>query len=173
MEICVDGVNGSGKTQLAEFLSLHYNLPIFHPGPKPKSNAIAFNDCCEQYAKTNVIFDRLTCVTRVVYGDDNENPKGLGKYHIEDMDYFVNMMILKRTIFIHTVGRGDAITKPYYTDFHAKEIVKIHEELRRRYLERFKKIPHFEYDFNVHSTDEVLEYVKVCREKPGCFSKAL
>lgn len=161
MIIILEGVNGSGKSTLAKYLSEKLNFPVMHPGPKPATNEIAISQCVEQILQPdNVIMDRSTVISRPVYGDDNECVEGLGIEHLKSLSNFLGYMVASPYfVFVHTIGRGEHQLKDYYTDHHIQSITDKHEDLRTRYKAIFSKIPHLEYDFEIHTCEEVLNWV--------------
>lgn len=158
MIIIVEGVNASGKSSLTRVLSAIYDMKIVHAGPKPITDEIAIVNCEEQFQLDNVILDRATCISRPVYGDNNENYYSFSENHKKSLDWYLRQMA-KKSVFIHTTGKGKHELKDYYTPFHIEQITKNREVLAGRYKEIFKKVDHFEYNFDVDDLRKLLEYI--------------
>ena len=160
MKIILEGVNGCGKSMLSLALQEKYDLEIRHPGPRPTSNSAAINDCKEQLKLKSVILDRVTPISRLTY-EDLDNMKTA---HYNELMRYLSLM-KKECIFIHCTGEGNHALKDYYTESHIKRITRDHNFIKNRYFELFKKIKHFEYDFNQNSLEEVYEYIEDCQRK--------
>lgn len=167
--IVLEGVNACGKSTLSKYLSEKLELPVRHPGPRPKSNEIALGDCLRQYMETErVIFDRLTCTTRLAY----ENRYELNIIHAHMLDRYLSHM-QPSCIFIHLTGTGEHIIKDYYTKTHIERVTRDRDLIRSRYFDIFGGIDHFEYDFEVHKPEEVLAYVEACEVQRRSLSGSL
>jgi len=159
MKIIVEGANGTGKSTLCLYLSSELNLPVIWAGPKPDNDEIAIIQCQRLNITKLGIFDRATCISRPVYGDNNEDVNGLSDHHLYTLNRYVQLLIKNDVIFIHCVGNGDHEIKNYYTPFHLQHITKYRAAIRMRYIGIFEDISHFEYDFAVQSNREVLECI--------------
>lgn len=132
MIILIEGVNGSGKSTLAKELSRIFDFKIVHAGPKPKTDEIAISNCQEQLEMDEIILDRATCISRPVYGDDNEDYYGLCEGHLKELGSYLAKMA-EKSVIIHTVGKGEHVMKDYYTALHIQEITKNRHTLAKRY----------------------------------------
>lgn len=159
MRIIVEGVNASGKSTLCNALSKKFGLDVVHAGPKPKTDTIAIRNCFEQHQMRDVIFDRVTCVSRQIYGDNKEQVSGLSARHIAEMNKFVGALV-PTSIFILTTGKGKHIIKDYYSALHIQEITKNRYDIKKRYSELFEGIPHIEYDFREHSIKDIINLIE-------------
>lgn len=155
MKIVLEGVNGCGKSTLAKYLSDHFNLKVFHPGPRPVNDEAAVLDTLSQLITRKGIFDRVTPISRLAYeGVDN-----LSENHVEYLNTFLNVM-KKQFIFIYLIGEGEHILKPYYTDDHILDIRQNRKIIKKRYSEIFENIPHLKYDFRNQDPKDVIKYIE-------------
>ena len=73
MIIILEGADNSGKSTLAKKLSQALKIDVVHPGGPPKNIIEVIARCEEQSAvfdlstDVNVIFDRVTCISDLIY----------------------------------------------------------------------------------------------------------
>lgn len=106
MLIILEGVDGSGKTTLANELSNTYNIPIVkfsYPKTKKDKTQMFYNYIKLMYENNfNLILDR-SWVSELVYGDIMRNECVLNDMEIGILNYLVN--IHKGTLIYCDIGK--------------------------------------------------------------------
>lgn len=152
--IILVGANGSGKSTLGAKLSADLDLPYKHAGASPGDTAKAFDACLTQASllESGIVLDRATPICRQVY----EVP--LSESEILFLKLFANHMS-KRSIIIHCVGQGKFSRKEYYPEGHYEEIVRSQEQIRTRYFEVLKDVPHILYNWQTDRYCDLVEFL--------------
>ena len=154
MKIVLEGMDASGKSTLSEFLSVNLNLPIIHPGGPPSDDHDALMGCIKQALQNDCIYDRVTCISRQAYQLDRS------QHHYEVLNIYLKEMVSNDAVFIFCVGKGPHEVKDRDSEELMNHISENYDTIVSRYEDIFKRVPHFRFDFNVNSNEEVLRWIK-------------
>jgi hypothetical protein len=140
--IIVCGMNGSGKTVLAEELAKHFNKPYYHSGLGPNSSLELLSCLNEQIAMINsgVILDRTTLFSEQVYG----NNKIINNMFLDNLARELS----DKYILIYCNHIGEIILKDKYSESHKVQLIRDNILLRERYNEvmAFHNVIYYDYD---------------------------
>lgn len=154
--IIVCGMDGSGKTHLAEQLRDYYQLPIHWAGPPAKDDTHALQ-CSLSQLELMVdgprIFDRVTPISRQCYQFDCSSS------HKQILNSFLSVMLHKAiliwcnpTNLVHKPGEHDS-------DDHLKFLSENHDTLCFNYVKIMSQRPHIEYNFQADSFESLVEQI--------------
>jgi thymidylate kinase len=151
MKIVIEGYDSTGKSTLAKALAERLGLEVLEAGPKPESEAAAIADALYQLNAKGVINCRITPLSNLAYQTNISPGTRLQLWRV------VSDYIRCGTIFIHCTSESGAHDiKDYDTTEHLDYIEKNKDAIRVRYEALFSLIPHFTYDMNTDSMEDMV-----------------
>lgn len=155
-KIVVEGFDNSGKSTLIKELAKEFKLNVHWAGGPPKDHCTAIKNATDQCAMTDVIHDRITPISRLAY----EKP-GYVCVEIQFLIKILEQFITDSDAFIYCVGEGgDHQLSECDTGEHLEAIKTNEDEIREKYDVIFDKVPHFKYDWRIHSVQNVIDYIR-------------
>lgn len=175
--IIIEGSDNSGKSTLAQELSLMLNMPLHHSGGPPRNadeillrqqNVITSLENCERK-----IFDRVPVITDMVYGIPL---RGGSPFELDHPSYIQNLrdnlkfpIIYCRPptrVLLNIMGRDQSHKQSYKTEEHLKALHKNLPQVINRYDMLIGNYPHVTYDYTWHgSTITRTQLVSLIREQ--------
>ena len=160
MKIVVEGYDSTGKSTLVDILAKKLHLAKNTAGGPPPSSTIALIDSQYQLYSDNIVWDRITPISRMAYEPLNKN-------NIEEWREYkliIAEMIRQKTIFIWSNHVFDIhILKEHDTKEHIKYITDNKKIILKRYEEIFSIIPHhLVYNAAACTPEYILCQIKMC-----------
>jgi len=153
MKIVVEGYDGTGKSTLVDSLAKKFHLSKDTAGGPPPSSTIALIDSQYQLYSDNIVWDRITPISRMAY----EEYRIENKSEWEEYKLILAELIRQKTIFIWCNHVFDVhILKEHDTPEHIEYITKNKAQILKRYEEIFSIIP---YHIVYNAKSCTLEYV--------------
>ena len=171
MIIILEGPDNAGKSSLAKRLSCDLHVEVIHPGGPPKNIVEAIARCFEQErtfeigTQLNIIFDRVTCISDMIY-------RGIPEYHNvfglfqDQIRYRKNIVVIYCRPSIERLRNfDDHVTKDHEDESvvqHAKDNV---ERIIFEYdnvMLRLESDPHVDFQrYNFEQDDDSEEYMQL------------
>lgn len=155
MNIVLEGFDGSGKSTLAEVLAKEFQLEYFWASGPAKNHAGAI-DCCEEQIKLkNCVIDRVTCISAWAYMN-----RYISVQLVMRFIQYQKEMENKGFLFVYCTTEGQfTADKEFDNGDYCKWLIKNAWQIRHRYDQIFKHIPHFKFDYTEQSYDEVIAWI--------------
>lgn len=156
--IIIEGFDGCGKSTLARQLGQYFNMGVHTIGGRPKNDDIAFEMSTYQLGiaqHSRVIFDRVTCISRMCYEENIKNSHLLDLQ--EHMDFLANRCIVvwatvPKNMEMHEI-------KPYDDEAHLRYIDNNAARIKENYLQIMDSLNHIHYDFTEMTINELIEEI--------------
>jgi hypothetical protein len=152
MRIILEGVDGSGKSHLAQQLEKQLGKHLRWAGGPPDSDYIAIHDCTMQLINDDDIYDRVTSISRQCYESVTE-PAMMNMYNC-----FLNLM-LKNSVIIYCTADMPETEEGHRNDEHDKYVRDNFHLIKARYEVLMSKIPHITYNFQNDNFDTLLDII--------------
>ena len=143
MAIIVEGFDNSGKSTLAS----SFGLPIFHPGPRPKSSLEEYQCLTTQMdrARDPVVLDRVTSISTPCYTGQNWSVShDWAKRMIGQQSCVV---IYCRPPIEKIVDFSRHVAKDYDEAKHVQWLIDNAEGIVANYDLYMAQLPHLKYDY--------------------------
>lgn len=154
MKIICEGYEAAGKSTLSKHIAHVLHLKWRTAGPPPSSDLAAMADCYFQYMSRDVVWDRVTSITRQAYQLD------INDMHRRRLEQHCEKLQAQGALFIWCVGNGDHVLKDYDTPDHVKHVTDNETVIRNNYQDIMSNLDNcFVFDFKKQSIQEVLEWI--------------
>jgi len=141
--IIFEGPDGSGKSFAAERCSLAANVFVHHSGGSPKNPIEFFNRIAEQLGEDEVIFDRFSIISELVYG------KVLRDDCLLYPSYWTRLIKHPVVYFrppIQVLLSTKLENKPHKSKKQVQEVINKYKQIVDQYDFLMKAIPHIKFD---------------------------
>lgn len=161
--IIVEGLDNSGKSTLAAYLSAELGLPIHHPGGNPKSKEEVIeraNFALDNHDK--YIFDRTPFITEAVYCVLRNEDSWLAdqKELYARFENLQPVLIYCRPPDNYVLDMRKHGLKDYDTPEYIEQLTTKHRSLLRIYDMLMRKLPCIAYDYTSDAPQNLLKRVK-------------
>lgn len=159
MIIILEGADNAGKSTLGTRLANDTGLELVHPGGPPKTVSDAVLRCVEQSAafnraaSFNFIYDRVTCISDMIYRGNQMYRLGYEAYQNELMVCKDVLIVYCRPCDAQLMNFDNHVTKSHETDEvveHAKQnvgrIIAEYDDVMNRLI-LTGTVPVWSYDF--------------------------
>lgn len=152
MAIVLEGPDGAGKTSLARRLQqVAPNLMYYHSGGAPSSDEQENEFIAHQVelaGRSDVVIDRLTCISQQVYRDgrlwEPKLKRGLEDVLMRDHTF----IIYCRPSTDHLMSPEKLNWRDVETEEYKQEVIRNQHKFIERYDKLFQTLPHIHYDFS-------------------------
>ena len=168
--IILEGPDNTGKSTLAESLTLKLDWPVIHPGGKPANQAEELRMILHQLklSKEDIIHDRVTCISQPVYNVFRDDAIDLSyRFYLDEMLKNPNCVIVYcRPPKWKILDLATHEAKAHDSPEHLKMITDNAVHILSEYDKMFETIPHVKYDYTVDTIESLLERLNDLSRNP-------